>query len=49
MHTADDDAVRDALDDRGFDGSHIKTWCQERYTKAEAAKKIKALIRKVSE
>ncbi len=49
VNTADDDAVRDALDDRGFDGSHIKTWCQERYTKAEAAKKIKALIRKVSE
>ena len=49
VNTADDDAVRDALDDRGFDGSLIKTWCQERYTKAEAAKKIKALIRKVSE
>ncbi len=49
VNTADDDAVRDALDDRGFDGSLIKTWCQERYTKTEAAEKIKALIRKVSE
>ena len=49
VSTADDDAVGDALDDRGFDGSHIKTWCQQRYTKVEADKKIKALNRKVSE
>ena len=49
VSTADDDAVGDALDDQGFDGSHIKTWCQQRYTKAEADKKIKALNRKVSE
>ena len=27
VSTADDDAVGDALDDRRFDGSHIKTWC----------------------
>ena len=49
VSTADDDAVGDALDDRRFDGSHIKTWCQQRYTKEEADKKIKALNRKVSE
>ena len=49
VSTADDAAVGDALDDRGFDGSHIKTWCQQRYTKVEADKKIKALNRKVSE
>ncbi len=48
VSTADDDAVG-ALADRGFDGSHIKTWCQQRYTKVEADKKIKALNRKVSE
>lgn len=46
--TADDGAVGDALDDQRFDGSHIKTWCQQRYTKAEAFNKIKALNRKVS-
>ena len=49
VSTADDDAVGDALDDQGFDGSHIKTWCQQRYTKVEADQKIKALNRKVSE
>ena len=49
VNTADDDAVGDALDDRRFDGSLIKTWCQQRYTKLEAIKKIKALNRKVSE
>ena len=45
---ADDDAVGDALNDQRFDGSHIKTWCQQRYTKVEAFNKIKALNRKVS-
>ena len=49
VKTSDDDAVGDALDDQGFDGSHIKTWCQQRYTKMEADKKIKELLRKVSE
>ena len=49
VDTVDDDAVRDALDDQRFDGSHIKTWCQQRYTKMEAANRIKALNRKVSE
>ena len=49
VNTADDDAVGDALDDQRFDGSHIKTWCQQRYTKVEAFNKIKALNRKVSE
>lgn len=47
VDTADDDAVGDALDDQRFDGSHIKTWCQRRYTKGEAANKIRALNRKV--
>ena len=49
VNTADDDAVGDALDDPRFDGSLIKRWCQQRYTKVEAIKKIKALNRKVSE
>ena len=48
VDTADDGAVADALDDQRFDGSHIKTWCQQRYTKAEAIKKIKDLNRKVA-
>lgn len=48
VDTADDDAVGDALDDQRFDGSHIKTWCQRRYTKGEAASKIRVLNRKVS-
>ena len=48
VDTADDDAVGDALDDQKFDGSHIKTWCQQRYTKVEAFNKIKALNQKVS-
>lgn len=47
VETRDDDAVRDALDDPEFDGSLIKTWCQEKYTKSEADKKIKAMNRKV--
>ena len=49
VKTSDDDAIGDALDDQRFDGSHIKTWCQQRYTKMEADKKIKELNRKVSE
>lgn len=49
VNTADDDAVGDALDDQRFDGSLIKAWCQQQYTKAEAFKKIKALNRRVSE
>lgn len=49
VDTEDDAAVRDALDDQEFDGSRVKAWCQKRYTKAEAIKKIEALMRKASE
>lgn len=49
VNTSDDDAVRGALDDPRFDGSHIKTWCQQWYTKSEADKKIKSLKRKISD
>ena len=47
VSTADDDAIRDALDDSEFDGSLIKTWCRKRYTKDEADKKIRALNRRI--
>ena len=47
VSTADDDAIRDALDDPEFDGSLIKTWCRKRYTKDEADKKIRALNRRI--
>ena len=47
VNTSDNDDVGDALDDPRFDGSLIKTWCQQRYTKLEAGEKIKALKRKV--
>lgn len=37
--------MRDALDDPEVDGSLIRTWCRQRYTKDEADKKIRAINR----
>ena len=47
MHSTrpSDAEIRDALDDPEFDGSLIKTWCRQRYTKDEADKKIRAINR----
>ena len=47
VDTEDGAAVGNALDDPDFDGSHIKTWCRQHYTKVDALNKITALNQKV--